>query len=400
MKLFYIANARIPTEKAHGIQIMQMLSAFASSKLKAQNSKLTEKTEVELVVPYRFNPTKKDAFDYYDVKRNFRIKKIPCLDLIPLDKYLGPLAFWIQAISFAFFAQFYLFFKKPDIVYTRDKFFVFFSLFKKNLFFEIHDFPETKFYFYKKIFSKAKGIISTNKWKKEELIKRFGIKENKVLVAPNGVDLKKVKSQKSKLKIKEELGLPLGGKIIGYVGQLKTMGMEKGIDVLIKALKNLRESSLSTILCLVGGQRSDILEYKKMVRQMGLSEKEVIFIGQVKHNLIPFYLKSFDVLVMPFPRTKHYAYYMSPIKMFEYMTSKKPIIASDLPSIREILNEDNAVLVEPDNSKALAKGIKKVLEDESLAERISIQAYQDVQQYTWQRRAERILEFIESKRKL
>ena len=44
-----------------------------------------------------------------------------------------------------------------------------------------------------------------------------------------------------------------------------------------------------------------------------------------------------------------------------YMASKRPIVASDLPTIREILNEENAILVEPGNPKALAEGIEKVL---------------------------------------
>ena len=80
--------------------------------------------------------------------------------------------------------------------------------------------------------------------------------------------------------------------------------------------------------------------------------------------------------------------------MFEYMASGTPIVASDLPSIREILNEDNALLVEPDNPRALAGVIKKVFQNRESVEKISEQAYQNVQDYTWQKRAERILDFI------
>jgi glycosyltransferase involved in cell wall biosynthesis len=97
---------------------------------------------------------------------------------------------------------------------------------------------------------------------------------------------------------------------------------------------------------------------------------------------------------MPFPKTEHYAYYMSPLKLFEYMASKRPIVASDLPSIREILNEQNSVLVEPDNPEKLAEGIKRILADNNFAEKISNQAFQDVQQYTWQKRVEQILGFV------
>jgi len=65
-----------------------------------------------------------------------------------------------------------------------------------------------------------------------------------------------------------------------------------------------------------------------------------------------------------------------------------------LPVIREILNENNAVFVEPDNAESLMQGIKKVLTNKELADKLKTQAYQDVQNYTWQKRAEKILKFI------
>jgi len=72
-------------------------------------------------------------------------------------------------------------------------------------------------------------------------------------------------------------------------------------------------------------------------------------------------------------------------------------VASDLPSVREILNERNAVLVKPDDPGTLAEGIRRVLEDEALGNRLAEKAFADVQLYTWEKRAERILEFITNK---
>ena len=97
---------------------------------------------------------------------------------------------------------------------------------------------------------------------------------------------------------------------------------------------------------------------------------------------------------MPFPYNQHYAYYMSPLKMFEYMAAKRPIIASDLPSVCEVLNKENAILVKPDNPESLAQGIKKILEDKELANKMSYQAFSDVENYTWHKRVENILNFI------
>jgi len=97
---------------------------------------------------------------------------------------------------------------------------------------------------------------------------------------------------------------------------------------------------------------------------------------------------------MPFPFNEHYAYFMSPLKMFEYMASQRPIVATNLPSTREVLNENNAVLVEPDDSEKLAKGIKKVLDNKELSQKIAEQAYLDVKKYTWEKRVKDIIKLL------
>ncbi len=88
---------------------------------------------------------------------------------------------------------------------------------------------------------------------------------------------------------------------------------------------------------------------------------------------------------------------MSPMKMFEYMASQRPIIASDLPAIKEILNPDNAFLIKSDSSISLAQSIEKILQNKILADRILKRAYQDIKQYTWQKRVKNIINFINEK---
>ena len=83
-KLLYIANIRLPTEKAHGIQIMKMCEAFAH-----------EGVNVELVVPRRFNVIKEDPFAYYGVGKNFTTTRIPSFDLIAF----GKIGFFVQVCS-------------------------------------------------------------------------------------------------------------------------------------------------------------------------------------------------------------------------------------------------------------------------------------------------------------
>ena len=85
---------------------------------------------------------------------------------------------------------------------------------------------------------------------------------------------------------------------------------------------------------------------------------------------------------------------MSPVKMFEYMAGGRPIIASDLPTIREVLNEKNAVFVPPDNPSALAQAIEELLKHPERAQEFARQAKRDVLAYSWDERTKRILSFI------
>ena len=83
----------------------------------------------------------------------------------------------------------------------------------------------------------------------------------------------------------------------------------------------------------------------------------------------------------------------SPLKLFEYMASGRPIVASDLLSLREILTEQEAIFFKPDDPLDLALKIKEILVNQSLAEQISQNAREKVQNYTWQNRAHRALIF-------
>ena len=83
------------------------------------------------------------------------------------------------------------------------------------------------------------------------------------------------------------------------------------------------------------------------------------------------------------------------MKLFEYMASHRPIVASDISSIREIVDEKSAVLVVPDEPQALAKAIDSLLKIPKIGDEIAAQAFEDVSNHTWDARAKRILNFIE-----
>jgi glycosyltransferase involved in cell wall biosynthesis len=102
-------------------------------------------------------------------------------------------------------------------------------------------------------------------------------------------------------------------------------------------------------------------------------------------------LRDADVLILPNRPSAISTDFTSPLKLFEYMASGRPIVASDLPSFREILRDgENALLVEAGNPQALVAGITRIKDDPALAARLARQAAADVRDYTWPRRAERL----------
>jgi putative flippase GtrA len=106
------------------------------------------------------------------------------------------------------------------------------------------------------------------------------------------------------------------------------------------------------------------------------------------------YMETSDILIMNYPDAEHYARYMSPLKMFEYMASGNAIITTDLPSIREILDDASAFFVKPNNSKDLTRGLLKLLNDDNLRKILGENAREAVAKYSWDERAKNILESI------
>ena len=371
-KLIYIANARIPTEKAHGIQIMKMCEAFG-----------VQGIEVELVLPRRLNSIRENQFDYYGVKKTFKITKLPTLDFIALG--LGQFGFFAETLIFLIASKIYLLFKNYDILYTRE---LLAGLFLKDIVLEIHSLPSSETslpnFLLQKIWQKAKAILVLTSFIKNELVAR-GVPADKILVLPDAVDLEKFDIKISKEEARRKLNLPQDKKIILYTGSFYLYDW-KGVDVL---LKTAEEFGTDFLFLLVGGSENEIKEIKNKFKA-----ENILLIGHKPYAEIPYYLKSADVLVLP-NKSGHAMseLYSSPLKLFEYMASGRPIIASDLPSLRKILTEKEAMFFKPDDSTDLALKIKEIVANPNLADQISQNARQKVQNYTWSNRAQRAIEF-------
>ena len=121
--------------------------------------------------------------------------------------------------------------------------------------------------------------------------------------------------------------------------------------------------------------------------------------GFVINKLIPFYLKSADILFMPYDFNEKDKVMSlkttSPIKLFEYMASKKPIVSLNIPVLEKIVrNGKEAYLAKSDEVEDYAELIRTLLRNEYLAKRLADNAYKRVKEYTYKNRCNKILYFI------
>ena len=173
--------------------------------------------------------------------------------------------------------------------------------------------------------------------------------------------------------------------VVGYAGHLYPW---KGVDVLLQAVARLDGVRALIVGGLAG--EPDLERTRACARGLGIEDR-VTFAGAVAPPQVAPLLADMDVLVLPNTATQVSARYTSPLKLFEYMAAGRPIVASDLPALREVLkNDENASLVEPGNADRMADAITRVLGDSALASRLAGAAWRDVQAYRWERRAERL----------
>ncbi len=381
-KLFLIFHGRFPGEKAAALFAAKSAESFSDAGF-----------EATLLVPRRLGRSREKYSDYYGIKPNFKAVFLPVIDLF-FWKIFSRIAFLKSYFSFSLSSLAYLLLKadKKDIIYSNEALPLFLaSCFFPRTVYEMHDYPDRKKSLWSFFLKRMKAIVSTNKWKKEKLSEDFKISPEKIFYEPNAADLKAFSLSISAEDARKTLLLPSGKFVITYVGSLRTMGMEKGIDTVLKTAS--LEKGEDSIFLFVGGNAEDVEFYKKKSAELGAGER-TFFAGSVRHSDIPLYLRASDILLAPFPKGKHYEYFMSPMKIFEYMMSGRPIIATSLPSIREILNERNSFIISPDDDKELFRTIFEIKKSKDKGEIRAGEAYKDATKYTWEKRALRIKEFL------
>ena len=180
---------------------------------------------------------------------------------------------------------------------------------------------------------------------------------------------------------------------VGYTGQLYP---GKGMELISEIVKKVPWA----LFHIIGGYQEDIEKWRKKL----YGHSNVKFYGFIPHGQIKKYINSMDILLAPYQDKVEghgggdISKWMSPLKIFEYMAAGKPILCSDLPVLREILtHEDNALLCEPDNVDDWINSLNRLNHDKELKEKLGRSAYRKfIENHTWKKRAEKVLNNIEN----
>jgi glycosyltransferase involved in cell wall biosynthesis len=363
--VYYVANIRMPTEKAHGVQIMKTCEAFAQAGAR-----------VVLVVPNRKTNITEDPFAYYGAQRVFAIRRIPTLDLV----WLGRAGFWLESASFAVSSVLYSLLRGRGLYYSRDEFPLWMlSFFNAHTVWESHT---GRFNFLtRRLLGAGKKCVVISHGLKDFYLKR-GV-QSSILVAPDAIDLSAFQNPESQEESRKRLGLPLDKKLALYIGRLDGW---KGVETLFEASKLLPHDIQVAV---IGGEKAEIEKLSQLYLH-------VTFLGARPYTELPDNQAAADVLVLPNTGKDIVSVqFTSPMKLFSYMAAGKPIVASDLPSIREVLDEKNAVFFAPDDPSALAGAMQKVFSDYASAMRLAQHAKESVANYSWENRAKSIITFLQ-----
>ena len=379
MKTAYVANCNLPNHFAHAVQIMKNAQAW--------NRKSDEFQFVSNLTFRNWLSADKDQInEFYGISDTFNMKLYPLLGIT--GKRWSPLREIYYKKAADFLHQW-----GAELVFTRT-----FSLPHYSLplgmptLVETHGQPGNsaeKNALYQRLDDKNfVGIVTISDTLRDMYIEH-GLPAEKILTAPDGADLSMFENPKTKQEARRFLGYPEEGQYALYVGHLYE---DRGIQDILESAKRYPEIEF----VFVGGHPGDVTKWRDRLTASPL--KNVQFVGFVQNQSITNYLWMADVLLMPYSRRCPTADWMSPLKMFEYMAAGRPIIASNLEAIKNVLTHgEDAWLVEADDPVSLGDGLGHVLTSQELANQLAAESFARVQQYSWEARVEQIMDFARAR---
>jgi glycosyltransferase involved in cell wall biosynthesis len=364
VKIVAIAGSTIPSDTANSLQVMKACQALVQIG-----------HEVTLLVPGAKHSSV-DLQGHYGLQTDFPIE-------------------WLSSSSrrrFTWDAVQRARLLKADLVYSWFPQSAVFSLWSGlPAVFEIHIQPTGPFGpWWHRLFGSLGGrkrLASITRALVSLLERKFHMRlpEEEVVIAPNGVDLERFASLPDPVTARHQIGLREAPTVM-CTGHLYE---GRGADLFLALAASLPLAQFVW----VGGRPEDIKAWEKRAQS-----DNVTFTGFIPNRGLPLYQAAADILLMPYSRSimgssgsADSAAVASPMKMFEYMAAGGAIVSADLPIIREVLNETNAIFCEPGNIEEWKFVIELLINDEARRRTLGNQARRDVQGYTWVSRARRIM---------
>ena len=391
MKIAVIAPTAIPSRRANSIQTMKMAQALA-------NLGHTVRVVAPTSPPAAIEPVAWEA-----LSRHYGLELISDqpdsrptnldIEWLLARTSLRRYDFSWRSVSWARRWQ-------ADLLYTRlPQAAALASQTNLSVILEIHDLPKGNIGPWMfRLFLKGRGarrLVVITRSLADDLHQYFDapgpaeIQSSFTVISPDGVDLGRY----------AELPLPAAARsqmqpilperfTVGYTGHFYS---GRGLDLILSLA-----ARLSTInFLLVGGEENEV--QKLTGRAKSLALENTFITGFIPNTDLPLYQAACEALLMPYQKQVaassggDIARYLSPMKVFEYMASGRAILSSDLSVLREVLSSENAVLLPPDDLEAWITAIRELQGDPQWRARLGDRARSDVQQYSWETRAQTIL---------
>lgn len=371
-KVLYVGSPPLFSKGASSIHMLKMCQAMDRLKF-----------EVELLLPGYFS--KEKLFRYYGITSDFKVRSIPFTELIARQLVHG-----ITSSLYVLLSG-----EKYDFIITRNLVFCYIAclILKLPVIYDAHHPPVNRIAgLMINSFSNSKSFLgmSFNSKGLYEIYSKGVIDNCNIVVSHNGVDLEDYNKDFNNLEFRNKSNIPAEKKIICYSGNTYP---GRGIENLISAAGILDE----VFFLVVGGLEKDNSKYKEEINRRGL--KNIRIEGFVEHQKVSEYLLVSDILIIPYSEDvtikdgTSVKDFTSPIKLFEYLAAGKPIIAAELPSICEVLNDtENCLMMKPGDTSDMVAKIKMLLESEKLRTRLSENAKLDSNKYSWEQRVKTIVD--------
>ncbi|HUT22272.1 MAG TPA: glycosyltransferase [Candidatus Bipolaricaulota bacterium] len=373
-------DGNIPSKFAHSFNVTKMAQGFFRA---------GEKVELVSFSSFRnwlYKIKVGDFRRYYGLSPKIKLKFLMTFGFDFLAKTIGNEKFSQKAAK-------YIKSQNPDFVYCRSYLTPYYCV-KEGLPTIMETHTKEVGDDLKKVFSVANdknflGIVTIHKNLKK-LYENAGVPEEKILVAEDGVDLDLFNINDDRFFWRKELNLPADKKLAVYVGGLYK---EKGIEQILLAAQKLHDKNIDFVL--VGGNKNQIGEWKKYCAKENIGN--VVFAGFAPQTDVPKYLKAADVLIMPYDTRVDFKVMdinsTSPLKLFEFMASRRPIVSTALPVIEKVVKHgESAFLASPNNIEQLSGFILEAANNAQKSALMASKAFELAKQYDWKVRCRKIID--------